>query len=145
MQTFLPYSNFYESLVCLDPKRLNKQKIEAYQILNVLEGKTNGWKNHPAVLQWKGYEEALKCYLNTAIDVCINHLHYANSIAPRAVHAALIVRPPWLGYEPYHSSHRAALLAKSFDWYKQYGWKEKPEINYIWPSKMPLICRKENT
>jgi hypothetical protein len=43
--------------------------------------------------------------------------------------------PPWLGIEEFHSSHRAALLAKDYDWYSQWGWVEKPVIDYWWPTK----------
>ena len=53
----------------LDYRRLGKQRVEAYQILNVLSGKgkknkngTVAWSNHPAVKMWKGYEKALALY-----------------------------------------------------------------------------------
>ena len=38
MQTFLPYSDFEQSLSCLDNKRLGKQRVESMQILNILTG-----------------------------------------------------------------------------------------------------------
>lgn len=61
MQTFLPYSSFAETAKVLDNKRLGKQRVEAYQILNCLRN-PNGWKNHPAVKMWKGHEYWLCCY-----------------------------------------------------------------------------------
>ena len=66
MQTFLPYADFVKTAKCLDYRRLGKQRVEAFQILNILEGKTTkaGWKHHPAVLMWEGYENALKKYFN---------------------------------------------------------------------------------
>ena len=69
MQTFLPSSSFTESARMLDSKRLNKQILECYQILNVLSGKspTGGWRNHPAVLMWKGYERGLWKYVQAMI------------------------------------------------------------------------------
>ena len=62
MQTFLPYSCFKQTANCLDYRRLGKQRVEAFQILNILEDITpnSRWKTHPAVLMWKGYENALK-------------------------------------------------------------------------------------
>ena len=36
MQTFLPYPDIEKSLNSLDSKRLGKQRVEAYQILNIL-------------------------------------------------------------------------------------------------------------
>jgi hypothetical protein len=69
MQTFLPQSDYYLSARTLDNKRLNKQILEGYQILNVLSGKskTGGWRNHPAVLMWKGYEHGLWRYIQAMI------------------------------------------------------------------------------
>ena len=59
MQTFLPYPDFQKTAQCLDNKRLGKQRVEARQIISTLEGKSNGWRNHPAVKMWKGYEDCL--------------------------------------------------------------------------------------
>jgi len=69
MQTFLPQSDYYVSAAILDSKRLNKQILEGYQILNVLSGrsKTGGWRNHPAVLMWRGYERGLWNYIQAMI------------------------------------------------------------------------------
>jgi hypothetical protein len=69
MQTFLPSSNPVVTARWLDSKRLNKQILECYQILNVLSGKspTGGWRNHPAVLMWKGYERGLWNYVQAMI------------------------------------------------------------------------------
>jgi hypothetical protein len=55
----------------LDLKRLNKQKVEANQILKASLGLTVGWSNHPAVLMWKGYANALKYYFNEITRACI--------------------------------------------------------------------------
>jgi hypothetical protein len=69
MQTFLPHSNIQHSAMALDSKRLNKQILESYQILKVLSNAspTGGWRNHPAVLMWKGHEFALRSYAYTMI------------------------------------------------------------------------------
>ena len=69
MQTFLPYAAKRDSLDALDNKRLNKQILESYQILNILTGmsKSNAWRNHPAVLMWKGAEAELYRYAMTAV------------------------------------------------------------------------------
>jgi len=48
VQTFLPYSDFENTVKCLDYRRLGKQRVEAMQILNCLQpGSTSSWKNHP--------------------------------------------------------------------------------------------------
>ena len=65
MQTFLPSANFTKCAKLLDNKRLNKQILEGYQILNVNSGMsaTGGWRNHPAVLMWRGHEGSLLDYI----------------------------------------------------------------------------------
>ena len=69
MQTFLPSTNFTWAAQMLDSKRLNKQILEGYQILNVLSNQslTGAWKNHPAVLMWKNHEGALLIYIKHMI------------------------------------------------------------------------------
>lgn len=44
-----------------------------------------------------------------------------------------LLMPPWLRNESFHTSHRAALLAKDPEWYGQFGWIEEPKIEYVWP------------
>src|SRR5512141_1971536 len=68
VQTFLPYADFAESAKALDPKRLGKQRVETIQIVRALTRETYGWRNHPAVLMWRGYEEALGRYGLTMVD-----------------------------------------------------------------------------
>jgi hypothetical protein len=64
MQTFLPFSDFTKSAQALDNKRLNKQILECYQILKVLSNPDPraGWRNHPAVKMWRGFEHLLLDY-----------------------------------------------------------------------------------
>ena len=62
MQTFLPELTFEASASALDYRRLGKQRVETYQILRTLTGKSDSWKNHPAVKMWRGYEKALCAY-----------------------------------------------------------------------------------
>ena len=62
MQTFLPYPDFEQSARALDPKRLGKQRVETIQVVRALTRPDYGWQNHPAVLMWRGHEEALGRY-----------------------------------------------------------------------------------
>lgn len=70
MQTFLPFIEFRKSAQALDSKRLNKQILEGYQILNVLSNDDPhaGWRNHPAVKMWRGHEVALWNYIFACVD-----------------------------------------------------------------------------
>ncbi len=69
MQTFLPHSDYEASAQTLDNKRLNKQILEGYQILKVLSGasESGAWRNHPAVLMWRGFERGLWAYIQAMI------------------------------------------------------------------------------
>ena len=40
--------------------------------------------------------------------------------------------PHWFGNEQFHSSHRANLLRKDYEYYSQFGWEENPESPYVW-------------
>jgi len=70
VQTFLPYREFDKSASSLDSKRLNKQILEGYQILKVLNNNDPkaGWRNHPAVKMWRGHEGQLWIYIMSMIN-----------------------------------------------------------------------------
>ena len=139
MQTFLPYEKFDNSARVLDYRRLGKQRVEAKQILDVLErrkairkGDKNvkkGWLNHPAVLMWEGYEEALMLYSNAIIDEWLFR-GYNNNLE-RYLVPKEIVKPPWLGDLNFHASHRSNLLRKDSVYYSQFGWTEPHNLPYI--------------
>ena len=65
MQTFIPDKAFDNSAKILDNKRLNKQILEGYQILKVLNNPDPraAWRNHPAAKMWEGHEQALFEYI----------------------------------------------------------------------------------
>lgn len=130
MQTFLPYPDFQQSAKCLDYRRLGKQRVEAKQILNVLDGKTDAWKNHPAVKMWQGYRPALAYYHNIIINEWISR-GYKNNMPTEDIN--IIQFPPWLG-GPIHASHRSNLLRKDPVYYGQFGWTELDNMEYVWPS-----------
>jgi len=135
MQTFLPLSSFAESARVLDEVRLGKQRVEAYQIVRSLDGVTKGWRHHPAVKMWRGYEGALVRY---GVAMCDEWLSRGRADTVRdklRLHArrGRMKLPPWFGDEAFHASHRSNLLRKDPDWYGQFGWAEGPELPYIWP------------
>ena len=153
MQTFLAYDNFYDSAWCLDNLRLNKQIIEARDIWRRCLGyKKDRYTNHPAVKMWKGYENSLLEYGVTCYNEWIDRFHkklrggrachevgeellalLSQEIEDEIINGRERIYPYWLGDLRFHSSHRAALLAKKPDWYKEFNWEEEPIINYWWP------------
>jgi hypothetical protein len=132
MQTFLPYPDIEQSLKCLDSQRLGKQRVEAYQILNILLNRTqtNGWRNHPAVKMWKDHANALKLYFNKAVEIWILR-GYKNTMKLEKIDGE-IVFPKWFGNEEFHSSHRSNLLRKNKEHYSTFGWKEPDNLPYVW-------------
>jgi hypothetical protein len=133
MQTFLPYADFKLSAEVLDNRRLGKQRVEAYQILLTITENRKGWSNHPATKMWAGYESSLCVYMNCMIMEWIRR-GFKNTMSLKSV--GTYIYPPWFGNELFHSSHRAALLAKAPAWYSKFNWSEKPIINYVWPTKL---------
>jgi hypothetical protein len=134
MQTFLPYPDFKKSLQVLDYRRLGKQRLEAKQILNVLQLRAANtkcaWQNHPAVLMWEGYDNALRHYHNLCIDEWIFR-GYNNSMQHKS-HVASYALPHWFGGK-LHATHRSNLLRKNFDFYSKYQWAEPADLEYHWP------------
>ena len=133
MQTFLPYESFTESAKVLDWRRLGKQRVEGMQVIRAIENPNpQGWKNHPIVIMWTPYVNALKLYTNIIIAEWIKR-GYNNNMEIYDTND--IVKPHWLGKEEFHSSHRANLLRKDYEFYSQYKWKENPESPYVWHDK----------
>lgn len=133
MQTFLPYKDFRKSFKCLDYRRLGKQRVESYQILNVLLNRTNtkGWRNHPATKMWEGYENALKLYLNLCIDEWVSR-GYNNNMKHEAI-CGKVEFPPWLGREEFHTSHQSNLVRKLPEHYRGFFPDIDPDLPYVWP------------
>lgn len=141
MQTFLPLGNttypYVDSAKVLDRLRLNKQRIETSQILKAIETK-GGWYNHPCSKQWEPYKLGLATY---GLVICTEWISrgYRDSLLPyfnnkvREYQDDKDIYPLWL--KDTASSHRAALLAKDYQWYSQFNWVEVPKIDYYWPTK----------
>jgi hypothetical protein len=161
MQTFLPHTDSFERIAKeLDNKRLNKQVLEAWQLMLVLTSLNprgehrdpKGWRNHPAAKMWEGHEKALALYATTMCDEWLAR-GYKSTMIPK-IQATLtraleldrisdkLTFPYWLKdkevYEQIASTHRVALLRKEYEWYSQFGWPEdkghRPEYyQYLWP------------
>ena len=140
MQTFLPYPLFNKSALVLDRRRLGKQRVEVLQLLRTLHGENVGWLSHPCTKQWLGCEKALAKYGIAICEEWISRGYKDNCLDQITYYyVGHLWMPPWLNYEPYHASHRAILLAKDFEHYKQWKWEEEPaekvegRYPYIWP------------
>ena len=150
MQTFLPYPDFARTARVLDGRRLGKQRVETLQILRALRRPGHGWRNHPAVRMWRGYEEALTAY-GLAIcaewcarghaDTCADKIatELTTMTGRKRVRSQRELRrlgrlPPWLGRRAFHRSHRSALVRKEPSWYRpRLGADVADDLAYVWP------------
>lgn len=151
MQTFLPYADFERCAAVLDNRRLGKQRVETLQIMRALTVPGYAWTSHPAVLMWKGYEEALASY-GLAIcgewcrrgfaDTCATKIcddaRSAEVLAVRSQAELTAVGrlPPWLGTEAIHRSHRSSLLRKDPGYYREHFPEVPDDLDYEWPVRV---------
>lgn len=134
MQTFLPYSDFRECARVLDYRRLGKQRVEAWQILRALRGETKGWRNHPAVLMWRGYEESLNQY---GREMCLEWRArgFTDTMLDRFSNTNSAPLPYWLGDSRLHLSHQSNLIRKDPEYYKQHFPDVPDNLAYFWAAK----------
>jgi len=160
VQTFLPVPSFSGTAELLDRQRLNKQALEAWQIMMTnlkLDPEGNhrepkGWYNHPATLMWRGHDMALLEYIRAMVSEWILRgykstiLDKAEATMATAIDRGLVAyphpdMPKWYKVprtlNAITKSHRLALLNKNYQWYSRWGWKEdtgaKPEsYEYVW-------------
>ena len=149
MQTFLPLPDFTESARALDVRRLGKQRVEALQVLRGLTVPGYGWRHHPAVRMWTGYEEALVRYglevcavwragdrADTCADLLAAGMAAATGVTAVRGQAELAAAgevPPWLGDDALHRSHRSALVRKDPGHYGPLFPGTPDDLPYVWP------------
>jgi len=140
MQTFLPYPDFKKSAECLDYRRLGKQRIEAKQIIDLLEKYDKGedisklpWGNHPAVRMWIGYTDMLKLYYNHIVMEWISR-GYKNNMKLYTVKLDTTKQylPNWFGRKDFHDAHKSNLLRKDKKFYGKYNWDVPDNLPYKW-------------
>lgn len=148
VNTFVTSSSVTECAQNLDYRRLGKQRLEAWEMINILEGKktaSNGYASHPAVAMWKGHVTGLKIYFNAVVDEWVAR-GYNNTMSKYVIdskdtkHADELM-PWWFSCPVFHLAHKCALLLKEPKHYSPlFVLDEKQKIflqhGYIWPSKL---------
>lgn len=132
--TFYTHSDPRITASILDDRRLGKQRVEALQIVNALQG-TSRWRNHPCARMWEGYVPALKDYCNIMIEEWVRR-GKVNNMAFYAVEQP-VRYPDWIYSERVLFSHRARLVTKEPGFYaSRLVFPEEYRYHgYIWPSK----------
>ncbi|NYE35235.1 hypothetical protein F4692_000339 [Nocardioides cavernae] len=158
MQTFLPYPDFAASARALDQKRLGKQRVEAIQVVRALTVPDYAWRNHPAALMWRGFEEALGRYgfacCEAWLELGFGDTCAATIAADLAAAGVRTVRtqdelagagalPPWLGDPDLHLSHRSALVRKDPDFYRPLFPDAPDDLPYVWPVRSEAVVEAE--
>lgn len=174
VQTFMPYPSFTESAQVLDLARLGDQRIRALEILEVLTGNSvvssrrlegggamslsgEHWHlqarrdqnclQHPVVLMWNGYLQALLDYQRA---ICCEWIRRGNQdtvweksqflVTASGLSFDPIRIPPWWGSRRLHAAHRAELLATEPSWYGQFGWTDASDPDGLWPDNLSGRC-----
>jgi Pyrimidine dimer DNA glycosylase len=158
MQTFTPYSDFQATARALDTKRLGKQRVEVIQIVRALTVPGYAWATHPAVLMWKGYEEALGRYGLTMCEVwtergfgdtCANTIIQdlrtfgIDTIRSAGELATAGALPSWLFDPELLRSHQSALVRKDPEHYRQLFPDVPDDVDYVWPVRSTVVIERE--
>lgn len=132
MMTFVVDGNIIKAVSLLDDKRLGKQRVEAYQLIRILEGHQSSWKSHPALKMWIGYTDGLKYYFNCCVKEWTKRGKKNTMILyelPKKV-----VLPWWTQWDRLIYSHQAMLNRKEPSFYSFSVPEEYLGCGYIWPS-----------
>ena len=128
-----------DTAMALDAKRLNKQIVECSQILDALNGK-KVWRNHPCVLQYRGYEEWLWIYKEVLYEY---YLYAHNNNATETLkedcfdlfvywnNKAVEYTPPFHTQE-YFDQMKRRLYTKNPEHYKQWEHLGTSLENWYW-------------
>ncbi len=159
MQTFLSATELKTCAENLDSLRLNKQRVEAFQLYNIGIGlrldsitdevieKARGFLNHPAALMWKPYLHYLCMYGEYISNECdkrgiADNRKLGDFFRRRKNRHEFIVPLWWLNEETKNKiihSHRANLLRKDFDYYSKIfqniSKEEAENTQYTWPTR----------
>ena len=122
VNTFITSNNFKKCAKNLDNKRLGKQRVEAKQIIEILEHfdengefPKKGFSNHPILKMWKNYTNFLKYYCNCMIEEWIFR-GYKNTMKIYEIPNEM-KKPWWYSFKPLQYSHKASLIRKDEDYY----------------------------
>lgn len=132
MQVFTPYADPFSCAECLDLRRLNKQIIECRQILAAISGKSQAWKNHPVVKQYKKHILYLANYMH-----CLEYYKAKDPVAALFYsNKAMEHKPEFLTLD-FCNQHKRRLYTKNNAFYSRfYKYGESQENWYYVEGKL---------
>ena len=116
MQIFI-VGSIFETCQALDKRRLWKQILEARQIIDILLGKTQAWKNHPVAKMYKDDLEWLLLYLAVFEEYWRGDLEAAEIIS----NGAEEIKPIFLYDDSYLKNMKKRLFTKDNSFYSQWA------------------------
>jgi predicted DNA-binding transcriptional regulator AlpA len=135
MQTFMPSGDYALVAYNLDSKRLGKQRVEAYQILRALTGKSMGWIHHPATKMWRGHEYNLAEYGLQMCEEWIRRGHN-DTLSDEFIDALNVLpvtpQPWWITNRALQITHQSNLLFKDWGHYSEH-YRVPDDLPYLWP------------
>jgi hypothetical protein len=136
MMTFILDDDLVKSFKLFDNRRLGKQRVEAHQIINAIEGRSKGWTSHPITKAWSKHTDALKVYFNLCV-IEWEERGYKNSMAMYDVPMdGSVIFPWWVVNLPVIYSHQASMLRKEPYFYTKLISPPEKYVNagYLWPN-----------
>ena len=117
MQTFILHTDMEISAGRLDAARCFKQAVECKQIYLAINNQSNGWRQHPAVLQWHGWADHLLSYGWLCLTDCRSYKagRLKAWYAQQKYHKYFTFPPKFDQLIPFH---QALLLRKDYHYYK---------------------------
>ena len=126
MQVFI-VGSVIETIRSLDPKRFNKQILETKQIISAIEGKTEAWKNHPCVLQYKYHIDWLRLYLR-----CFEEHKIGNTTLAICSSLLATEHTPSFHTPEYLDQMKRRLYTKNPEFYKQWSYLGTSDDNWYY-------------
>lgn len=131
VNTFILTDDPKECAKRLDPKRLGKQRVEAFQIIKVLINKSTGHSNHPCTKMWQEHLDGLKYYTNCMIDEWISRGYKNTMLKYDNVDASSL--PWWYSNKQIHYANMASLVRKDPNYYTSFTYPSVyDKFGYIW-------------
>jgi hypothetical protein len=135
--TFVTADTPMECAKVLSTKHLGKQRLEAYQIIRVLLGQQNGYKNHPICKMWYENVDGLKYYYNCCIDEWVargfkNTMVKYDDIKDPAL-------PWWFTNKQIQACHMASLVRKNDEYITKFNiqnYDSYLDHGYIWTGNL---------
>lgn len=116
MQVFFTSTSCFKTASQLDKRRLNKQIIEAAQIILSIDGYGTGWLNHPVTQMYRPYKLWLQLY-----HACLKAYKEGDmELAEAFSRKADTVRPPFVT-DKFCNHHARRLYTKAPGLYPQFA------------------------